>query len=90
MAAMEGRPVTPEYGGAPIHMGTLFAGAVHTHFSQRLPEKRLEQASGGTPRTVPKIVPSGGLFPFGSRLAGTRETRMNTGKSKLQQISINC
>jgi hypothetical protein len=81
--SMEGRLVTTEYGGAPIHAGSLFVGAVHAHFSQRLPEKRLEQASGGTPRTVPKIVPSGGLFPFGSRLGKKSQTSMNTGESKV-------
>ena len=38
--------------------------------------------------TVPKIVPSGGLFPFGSQLARMQQSRMNTGESKLRQITL--
>jgi len=39
--------------------------------------------------TVPKIVPSGGLFPFRSQLDWKRRTRLNTGGTKHQQISLN-
>jgi len=88
---MEGPPVPPKYGGAPIHPGRVFVGAEHAHFlagvaSEEARKRGVQVGSG----PVPKIVPSGGLFPFGSRVAREQQTRMNTGESKVRQIWLKC
>jgi len=59
-------------------------------FHRRSLRSGVEQVCKLGSQSVPKIVPSGGLFPFGSRLARTWQTRMNTGESKLRQIWLKC
>jgi len=82
-------PAPPEYVGAPIHAGRVFLGAGHTHFSQASLRSGVEQVSPVGSAPVSKIVPSGGLFPFGLRLVRKPQPGMNTGKSKRRQISLN-
>jgi hypothetical protein len=79
----------PEFRDALGGKNTVFPGSEHSHFSTGKPEKTRQQACPVELNAVPKFVPSGGLSPFGQRLAGKQSTRMNTNESKSRQIALN-
>ena len=84
---MEERLVTRKKSGAAIPKAL---GARIFHWARlRRGRGRHIRREGKVARIVPKIVPNGGLFPFGSRLARKRKTSMNTGESKRRQIPLN-
>jgi hypothetical protein len=74
------RPVTPKYGGDPIHAATPLLGAEHAHFSQAQPQNRRQQAKtkgvlyrlDGQSACVPSCVPQ---FALSFAIEGHRRSQ---------------